>query len=146
MKLNNNSDHYQQMKATARAYATIRECSIQEAVYLLMPELWLRKTFPGVIFANTNLPENQFRMCSSKKEIDELPEDSIDVYKRNMIDRYISRPNATFKEGKYSVLDSFCYAKFASFYYLLPSSIKDESDDCQPTILVEELEGNHSYL
>ena len=82
---NNNSDHYQQVKAVARVYATKRECSIQEAVYLLMPELWLRKTFPGVFFANTNLPENRYRMCQSKKEIDELPEDSIDVYKRNMI-------------------------------------------------------------
>ena len=45
-----------------------------------MPELWLRKTFPGVIFANSNLPENRFRICRSKEEIDELPEDSVDVF------------------------------------------------------------------
>ena len=42
-----------------------------------MPELWLRKSFPGVVFANSYLPENRYRMCRSNKEIaDELPEDS----------------------------------------------------------------------
>ena len=50
------------MRSVARAYATKRECSVQEAVYILMPELWLRRTFSGVIFANSNLPENRFRM------------------------------------------------------------------------------------
>ena len=34
------SDH-EKMKAIAKAYTTKRECSVQEAVYLLMPELWL---------------------------------------------------------------------------------------------------------
>ena len=46
----------------------------------------LRKTFPGVIFTNNNLPENRFRIFS---KIDELPEDSVDIFKRN-IDRYIN--------------------------------------------------------
>ena len=50
------------MRSIARAYVCKRECSVQEAVYLIMPELWLRKTFPGVVFANSNLPENRFRV------------------------------------------------------------------------------------
>lgn len=53
----NNLDNYQKMKNVAHAYATKRECSVQEAVYHLMPELWLRKIFPGVVYANSNLPE-----------------------------------------------------------------------------------------
>ena len=73
--VNFNKTNIEQMKSVARAYATKRECSIQEAVYLLLPELWLGKTFPGVLFANSNLPENRFRICRSKEEIDELPED-----------------------------------------------------------------------
>ena len=40
------------MRSIARAYVTKRECSVQEAVYLVMPELWLRKSFPGKVFAN----------------------------------------------------------------------------------------------
>ena len=117
---NSNKTNVEQMKSIARAYATKRECSVQEAVYLLMPELWLRKTFPGVIFANSNLPENRFRICRKKEEIDELPEDSIDIFQRNMIDRYIDRPNSSFLNGKYRILDYLCYAEFLAHYYLLP--------------------------
>ena len=35
----------EKMRAVARAYSTKRECSVQEAVYLVMPELWLGKHF-----------------------------------------------------------------------------------------------------
>ena len=92
------------MRSVARAYATKRECSVQEAVYILMPELWLRRTFPGVIFANSNLPENRFRICRSKEEIDELPEDSVDIFKRNMIDRYIRQTQFYFLKRKIQCL------------------------------------------
>ena len=109
-----------------------------------MPELWLRRTFPGVIFANSNLPENRFRICRSKEEIDELPEDSVDIFKGNMIDRYIYRPNSTFSKGKYSVLDNFCYAAFVAHYYLLPKNFNKSVNDSQPTVLQElSLETNH---
>ena len=54
--LSGNKLHYEKMKAIARPYATERECSVQEAVYLFMAELWLRKIFPKVIFLNSNLP------------------------------------------------------------------------------------------
>ena len=37
--------NYEKMKAIARPYATERECSVQEVVYLVMPELWLHKIF-----------------------------------------------------------------------------------------------------
>lgn len=84
---NSNKSYSEQMRFIARAFTTRRECSVQEAVYLLMPELWLRKTFPAVLFANTNLPGKRYRMCRSKDEIDELPEDSCDVFKRNVLDR-----------------------------------------------------------
>ena len=74
-------DKLEVMKSIARAYASKRECSVQEAVYHIMPELWLRKTFLGVIFANSNLPENRYRMFRSEEEIKELPDYSTDIYK-----------------------------------------------------------------
>ena len=43
-----------------------------------MPELWLRKTFPVVTFANTNLPNKRYRICKSQKEINKLSEESTD--------------------------------------------------------------------
>ena len=50
------------MKAIAHVYASNQEYSLQEAICSLsyihcLPELWLRKVFPGVIYANINLPE-----------------------------------------------------------------------------------------
>ena len=36
----------EKMKAISKAYITKRECSVQEAAYDIMPELWSRKTFP----------------------------------------------------------------------------------------------------
>ena len=50
------------MNAIAKDYATKKKCSVQEAVYLVMPELWLRKTFPKVLFLNNNIPEKRYRI------------------------------------------------------------------------------------
>ena len=110
------------MKSNVRAFSTSRQCSLQEAVYLLIPELWLRKTFSGVIFANS-------KCIKLVEEVDELPEDSLDGFKRNLVGRHIDRPNITFKGGRYKVLHNFCYAKFVSFYYLQPSNVKNVSED-----------------
>ena len=86
-----NIDNYEQMKLIAKVYTNKRECSVQECVYSILAGQWLRKTFPGVIFANSNIPEKRFRVCFSKKELNELPEDSKKLFKRNMLDRYVDR-------------------------------------------------------
>ena len=109
---------YEQMKSVANAYINKRECSIQECVYHILPGQWLRKTFPGVIFANSNIPEKRFRLCLAEHEISELPEDSKKIFKQNMVDRYIDRPNSTSSSGKFAVLDAFCFAKFLRYYLL----------------------------
>ena len=75
-----NKSDYERMKAIRKAYITKRECSVQEAVYLIMPELLLRKIFPRVIFLNSSLPEKFFRIFKKKAEIDELPGDSTDIF------------------------------------------------------------------
>ena len=46
---------YEQMKSVVHAYVSKRECSLQEAVYQLMSELWLRKVFPGVLHVNNDV-------------------------------------------------------------------------------------------
>ena len=61
-----------------------------------MPELWLRKVYEGLgvlynLYVNSNIPEKRVRMMLSKKEIFELPEDSTNIYKRNMVSRYFIR-------------------------------------------------------
>ena len=56
---NKSVSDYEKTKAIAKAYTAKRECLIQEAVYLIMPNLWHRKMFPKVLFLNSNLPECQ---------------------------------------------------------------------------------------
>ena len=46
-----------------------------------------------MLYANSNIPENQVRMMLSKNEILELPEDSTDIYNRNMVNKYLIRPH-----------------------------------------------------
>ena len=56
-KLEHNIDNYQQMKSVANTYVDKRECSIQECACHILVGQCLCKTFPRVIFANSNLPE-----------------------------------------------------------------------------------------
>ena len=131
------------MKSVAQTYVNKKDCSIQECVYQVLSGQWLKKTFPGFIFANSNIPEKRYRICREEKDIIQLPEDSRDIFKTNMIDRYIDRPNLSFCGGKYLVLDSFCFADFLRYYYLAPS--KSKENDYQPEILVDNLiESNHA--
>ena len=74
------------MKFLAYFCLRLTECSVQEFVYHILPGPWVRSTFPGVVFTNSNIPEKRFRMCLSEREISELPEDSTRIFKRNMAD------------------------------------------------------------
>ena len=85
--------NFEKTKAVARSYSTKRECSVQEAVYLVMPELWLQQTFPKMIFLNSNIPEKLYRIFRREEDLDELSDDNTDVFQRNMLDRYLDRPD-----------------------------------------------------
>ena len=122
----NKDNNYEQMKGIAQEYASNRECSIQEAVYHCLPELWLRKVFPDVIFANGVIPENYFKILHSQQEISELPDEGEDVFKKNMLERYMDRPDEKFQNGKFASVNFLCYAEFLRYYYV--STISNEND------------------
>ena len=63
----------------------------QEAVYNILPELWLRK-LSGILLINKNLQENRIRMLQSKEELEVLSDDSTNVFKQNIIDKYMDQP------------------------------------------------------
>ena len=67
--LQNNMHHPDTMKTMARAYLSNQECSIQETVYHILPELNHRRIFPAVYFVNTNLPEERVPVLLSEKEL-----------------------------------------------------------------------------
>ena len=113
----------------------------QEAVYHIMPELRLRKTFPAVVFTNAYIPEEHFRLFLDESEIKDLPENSTDIFKKNMVDRYVDQPDLMFAAGKYSVADQMCYAEFLRYYYLIYKSIHNDN---QPEELTDNLVEDNS--
>ena len=60
-------DNYKQMKSVGQTCVNKRERIIQEYVYRVLSGQWLRKTFPGVIFANSNIPEKDTAIVAKKK-------------------------------------------------------------------------------
>ena len=134
--LESNATLREKMKSISRAYRTHREMSIQEAVSIVLPEIWLRKTSPGVAFANSNLPENRYRVCKSHEEISNMDPNDKNVFKKNMLDRYIDRPNARYMNGRYAALDRLCFAEFLA-NYSLEFKNKEEENDYQPEVLEE---------
>ena len=119
----------EKMKLISKAYRTQREMSIQEAVSIVLPEIWLRKTSPGVIFANSNLPENRYRILKSEEEISNMEEGETDIFKKNMLERYMNRPDHNFRKGRYAALENLCYAQFLANYYLDSKKSKEEEND-----------------
>ena len=139
-----NLDLKSTLKKIGAAFLSSREVSSQECVYRCLPELWLRKTFPGTVFINTSLPELRIRTMKHKYQIAELDDDSTEIFNSNIIERYSDRPDATFMNGVYSEIDNLCMAEFAAFYYKQYKTEDCKANDNQPVILSDEiLESQH---
>ena len=126
----NNLNIKESLRKVGTAFLSCREVSAQECVYGCMPDLWLRKTFPCIVFVNTSLPEERCRVAKSQKEIEALDDDSTDIFMSNIIERYSDRPN---------IVDQLCLAEFASYYYKDYRKNPDEFNDVQPNVLSDDL-------
>ena len=60
-------------------------------------------------------------MIKSKEELELLPGNSTDIFKKSIIDRYMDRATS----GKFASLKTVCLAQFASLYYKKTSSDND---------------------
>ena len=100
--------------------------SAQECVYRCLPELWLRKIFPKTVFISTDFSENRVRFTKTQQELDELDDDSTDIFKSNIIVRYSERPI------NIPVIKDMCLALFAAHYF------KDYKSDSQPEVLTDD--------
>ena len=104
-----------------------------------MPELWLRKVYPKTVFVSTGLSEKRVTVAKSQTELDALDDDSTDIYKSNIIERYRMRPHTI------PSVDSLCLAQFASYYYK-EYSTNSETSDAQPEILTHDAIELHVQL
>ena len=94
---------------------------MQEAVYLVMPELCLRKTFAKVIFLYSNTLEKRYRIFRRKEDFDELSDDSTDAFQQNMLERHLNRLDRAFQNDKFAVTDSLVLQSFDPFIFFSQS-------------------------
>ena len=99
------------LKKIGAAFLSTREVSAQECVDRCTPELWLRKIFPKTIFVSTDFPENRVRVAKTQPELDELNDDSTDIFKSNIIVRYSDKPK------NIPVINDMCLALFFTHYF-----------------------------
>ena len=95
------------MCAAVNVYGSNQERYVDEAVHHYSLKLWLRKIFPGVIHANTNLAGKRLKMFQSRQEASQLPDESENILKVNMLNRYMNKPNELYYNANYAVLNYF---------------------------------------
>ena len=88
------------MTAVVNAYLNKKECSVQECVYHVLLGQWLKRTFRGVIFANSNIQKKDFAFFSVKMKIWFCQRIQKTYSSGNLIDRYNDLPNITYFSGK----------------------------------------------
>ena len=116
------------LRKIGAAFLSTREVSAQECVYGCMPELWLRKIFPKTLFVSTDFAENRVRFAKKQQELNELDDDSTDIFKSNIIVRYSDR----------YVVNDMCLALFAAHYFKDYKSDFNEVSDSQPEVLSDD--------
>ena len=117
---------------------SLPEVSSQECVYRCMPELWLQKIFPKAVIISTDLPDKRVCVTETQNGLDDLDNDSTDIYKSNLLERYSSRPISI------PCVNNLCLAEFAAFYYKNYKAHYEEMKDSQPNILNDELLESHN--
>ncbi len=120
------------LRKIGAAFLSTREVSAQECVYRCMPELWLRKIFPKTLFVSTDFAENRVRFAKKQQELDELDDDSTDIFKSNIIIRYSNRPK------NIPVVNDMCLALFAAHYFKDYKIDFNEVSDSQPEVLSDD--------
>ena len=128
------------LRKIGAAFLSSREVSSQECVYRCMPELWLRKIFPRTVFVNTDLPDKRVRVAKTQQELEELDDESTDIFKSNIIERYKLRPTSI------AAVNDLCLCEFAAYYYKeYKKKSCDEASDAQPEVLTDDtIEIQHS--
>ena len=97
-------------KKIGAAFFSTREVSSEECVYRSMPGFWLRKIFSKTVFVSTDFPEKRVRVAKTQEELNELDDESTDIFKSNIIQRYSIRPTSI------PLVETLYLAEFAAYY------------------------------
>ena len=107
----------QQVRDIGNRFLNNVEISAQQAVYIVL-QLPMRKSSRQVVFINTSPPEDRVQLLKPLQEINDLEDDSDEVYASGLIKRYTKRP---------AKLENVSLADWAAWYdstgkpYIKPS-------------------------
>lgn len=104
------------------------EISAQEAAAFLL-RLACHFSSLGTVYVNTALPEDRIGILKSKKELQDLPDESNDVCQKGLLDHYINRPEE---------LEGTCLADFAALFKFSTRANKIKKIRKNLTILVSQ--------
>ena len=121
------------LNKSGAAFLSTREVSSQECVYRCMPELWLRKIYPATVFVSTDPPDKRVRVAKLQDELDEVDDDSTDVFNSNIIERYSITPESI------PAVSNLCLADFAAYYYKEYKNECYDTADAQPEVLNNDI-------
>ena len=133
--INSPVNHYTRdtLKALGNKFMNCRSISIQEAIMRCLPHLAMSNFSLQVIYIPSDMPEYRHGKLKSKKDLENLPDDSIDIFEKGIIDKYSNRPFS---------LHSLCYAEFAANYGPIPKHRKVIDSDPQKVIQLRHELGN----
>ena len=98
-----------------------------------MPEIWLRKIFPATVFVETDLADKLVRVTKTKQELNDLDDDSADIFWSNIIERYCIKPASV------PAVDNLCLAQFAAYYNMDYRKENIETINAQPEVLTDDI-------
>ena len=135
--INSPVNHYTRdtlkLKALGNKFMNCRSISIQEAIMRSLPHLAMSNFSPQVMHIPSDMPEYRHGKLKSKKDLENLPNDSIDIFEKGIIDKYSNRPLS---------LHSLCYAEFAANYDPISKHKKVIDSDPQKVIQLRNGLGN----
>ena len=113
-----------QLRRLGSVFMNHRELSAQEAVYRML-SLPLKQLSRTVVFVSTDTKDKRTCLLKPKHVLDDMDDDSEDIYMTSLIDRYAARPDS---------LNDMCLAEFAANYTTRSGQDVDdeESTDALP--------------
>ena len=118
-----------QLKRLGSVFLNHREVSAQEAVYRIL-SLPLKQLSRKVVFVNASPKEERVTLLKPTSQLENMDEESEDIYQTSLIDRYAARPDSLY---------DMCLAEFAANYTTRSGQeLDEETSDVLPQPEVEQ--------
>ncbi|XP_063689165.1 uncharacterized protein LOC134822183 [Bolinopsis microptera] len=113
-----NKNSKEALRQLGNTFLNSRSVSVQEAIFRCLPQLSLSHFKPSVLFIPSDMPGDRHGIVKPRSTLQQLPDDSEDVFHNSLLDKYLNRPDD---------LESICWAEFASLYVRLDRNVTSKN-------------------